>query len=63
MTSMRPCPDPRLHEIADAPLRPLSDLLTAAVLFDEVADDIRPILGSAVLERLDALRAAVRKLQ
>ena len=49
------CPDPTLHAVADAPLRPLSDLLRAATEFVD-GDNHTP-------DAFDALRAAVRALQ
>ena len=49
------CPDPTLHAVADAPLRPLSDLLRTATEFVD-GDNHTP-------DAFDALRAAVRALQ
>src|SRR3990167_8512579 len=49
------CSDPTLHAVADAPLRPLSDLLRAATEFVD-GDNHTP-------DAFDALRAAVRALQ
>lgn len=59
------CPDPKLHQVADAPLRPLSDLLRAAVELDEIADIVRDHSDLTLAEqgRFDALRVAVRRLQ
>ena len=60
------CKDPTLHAVADAPLRPLSDLLRAATEFDEIADELNPPYGylpGVAGERITALRAAVRALQ
>ena len=58
------CPDPRLHLITDAPLRPLADLLRAATEFDEIAGHLvdEYDLLAIEIERINALRAAVRDL-
>ena len=55
------CKDPTLHAVADAPLRPLSDLLRTATEFVDADDDW--YLREDRVTRLDALRAAVRALQ
>ena len=59
------CPDPTLHAVADAPLRPLSDLLRTATEFDEIAGHLVDEYDLLAIElaRIDALRAAVRALQ
>jgi len=60
------CPDPTLHAVADAPLRPLSDLLRTATEFDEIAGFmLNDHADFTDLERdvITALRAAVRALQ
>jgi len=64
------CKDPTLHAVADAPLRPLSDLLRTATEFDEIADDLLVHFHDCAddrtpeaIRRFDALRAAVRALQ
>ena len=61
------CKDPTLHSVADAPLRPLSDLLRTATEFDEIADDLTHLnhltLTPLLSQRIHALRAAVRALQ
>src|SRR3990167_10648960 len=59
------CPDPTLHAVADAPLRPLSNLLEAAVLFDEIADHLIYEYDLLAIEiaRIKAVQAAVRALQ
>ena len=56
------CPDPALHRIADAPLRPLSDLLKAAVLYIEVVDGPQAPEEAIGQERLAARRTAARRL-
>jgi len=59
------CKDPTLHAVADAPLRPLSDLLRTATEFDEIAGHLVDEYDLLAIElaRIDALRAAVRALQ
>ena len=59
------CHDPTLHAVADAPLRPLSNLLEAAVLFDEIADHLIYEYDLLAIEiaRIKAVQAAVRALQ
>jgi len=57
------CPDPTLHAVADAPLRPLSDLLRTATEFDEIADTVLAHADLTTRDAIDALRAAVRALQ
>ena len=61
------CPDPTLHAVADAPLRPLSDLLRTATEFDEIGDDVLEMMNASMsttaIRRFKALRAAVRALQ
>ena len=59
------CPSPTLHQVEGAPIQKLADLLRAATEFDEIAwhlDDEYDLLAIE-LERIDALRAAVRTLQ
>lgn len=71
------CPDVTLHVVADAPLRPLADLLRAAIEIQADLDAIRAggddycrecgdppdHLTDAQAARFDALRAAVRVLE
>jgi len=60
------CKDPTLHAVADAPLRPLSDLLRTATEFDEIAGFMLSDHADFTdIERdvITALRAAVRALQ
>ena len=57
------CKDPTLHSVADAPLRPLSDLLRAATEFVDAYDLYDRVVVDDVSDKLDALRAAVRALQ
>src|SRR3990167_5858982 len=54
------CPDPTLHAVADAPLRPLSDLLRTATEFDEIADTVLAHADLTTRDAIDALRAAGR---
>ena len=57
------CKDPTLHAVADAPLRPLSDLLRTATEFDEIADTVLAHADLTTRDAITALRAAERALQ
>src|SRR3990167_2104440 len=58
------CKDPTLHAVADAPLRPLSDLLRTATEFDEIAGHLVDEYDLLAIEiaRIKAVQAAVRAL-
>jgi len=60
----RACPKPSLHAVEGAPLQRLADLLRAATEFDEIAQHLvdEYDLLAIELERIDALRTAVRAL-
>ena len=65
MTASPACPNPSLHTVEGAPIQELSDLLHTATEFCEIAQHLvdEYDLLAIELERIDALRAAVRTLQ
>src|SRR3990167_9386351 len=62
--AMTACPNPTLHTVEGAPTQALADLLRTATDFDEIARHLvdEYDLLAIEIERIDALRAAVRAL-
>ena len=58
------CPKPSLHQVEGAPMQALADLLRTATEFDEIAGHLvdEYDLLAIEIERINALRAAVRDL-
>ena len=58
------CPKPSLHAVEGAPMQALANLLRAATEFDEIAGHLvdEYDLLAIEIERINALRAAVRDL-